>query len=157
MLPQRAKLFEFSAAVAVIGLCAYFLLATLQQMEEEAERVVVEATLRNINTGVRFAQAQLIVQGRERELVALYSGSPVQWLERPPPDYVELDRVSDADYLPGRWVWEKQSGTLSYTPRQGARLKIDGGSMLQWRWNSGTIKSLRAGLQPVRPYEWAAK
>lgn len=154
MLPKRAKLFEFSVAVAVIGVCSFFLLSALQRIEEEAERVIVEATIQNVNTGARYAQAQLIVQGRESEVFALYAGSPVRWLERPPPQYVELERAGESDFVPGRWVWERQSGVFSYKPRQRTGLKIAGAEVLQWRWSAGGVMSLRAGLQPVRQYLW---
>lgn len=154
MLPRRARIFEFALTAAFVGSCAYYLLAALQRVEEDAERIIVEATIRNVNTGLRYAQAQLIVQGRENEIAALYGGPPVRWLERPPLSYLELEHAGAADFLPGRWVWDRRAGLLTYTPRRLAGLTIDGASVLQWRWSAEGKLSLRAGLQPVREYRW---
>lgn len=153
-MPRRVKLFEFSVAVVVIGAVAWFLQAELLRIEEDAERLMVETTIRNVNTGVRFAQAQLIVQGRESEIPGLFSGSPLRWLETPPADFVERDQIGAEDLAPGRWVWERRSGVLHYTPRLRAGLVISGGNDLQWQWVAAGGTSGRTGLQAAKLYRW---
>lgn len=127
------------------------------RVQEDAERLVVEATISNVNASVRVAQAQLIIQGREAEIPALFSDSPARWLENPPPGYVEVDTIGPATLRSGGWVWERRSGVLHYLPRLKSGLVVDGGESLQWTWVRGGMSSLRSGLQPVRQYRWRVK
>jgi len=149
--PKRGKLLEFSLAVVVIGICGHFLLAALWRAQGEAERVMVESTVRNVNSAVRMAQAQLIVQGREGEVPGLFAGSPARWLEAPPAEYVEVEREADVKHSPGRWVWVRQAGVLYYTPRHREVLVAAENGALAWRWNSGRSISFQSGLKRYLP------
>lgn len=144
--PKRGKLLEFSVAVVVIGICGYFLLAAVWQAQGEAERVMVESTVRNINSAVRMAQAQLIVQGREGEIQSLFSGSPARWLESPPPGYAEIDQLRSGVIAAGSWVWVRQTGVLYYRPRHRESFAVDHGEALVWQWSAGSVVSFRSGL-----------
>ena len=136
--PKRGKLLEFSLAVVVIGIAGYFLLAALWRVQAEAERTMVESTIRNVNSAVRMAQAQLIIQGRESEVPGLFAGSPARWLEAPLPGYIEVEREGDVTHTAGGWVWVRQTGVLYYSPRHHEALGVAGGGAVAWRWTTGS-------------------
>lgn len=154
--PQRARLFEFAVGVAVIAVAALFLLDALARIEEQAEKLVVEATVRNIDSGLRLAQAELITQQRENERAALLRVNPVGWLERPPEGYIgEADGVDPEALAAGQWVWDRRARILIYRPRRGGALKVEGGAgWLGWRIVAAgqALGTLR--VEGLRAYEW---
>lgn len=134
-MPKRSRLFEFSVGVTIIAIVATFLLAALDRIEEEAEKLVVEATVRNIDSGLRLAQAQLITQQRENERPLLLPVNPVAWLDKPPAGYAgEADHVDPGSLATGAWMWDRTNRTLYYRPRRSDGLRVEGGGpCLAWR------------------------
>lgn len=140
---------------------ALYLIGALARIEAEVEKLAVEATVRNMNSGLRLAQAELITQGRENERAALALHNPVDWLASPPVDYAgEADAVDPARLAAGSWAWERRSRTLYYRPRRSTGLRVDGaGESLGWHVVAagGGVTAGRPGmlrLEAVRVYEW---
>lgn len=157
-MPKRSRLLEFWLAAALIGVAAAFLLPALWRIEEDAERLMVESTIRNINSGLRLAESELVLQGREAERPALLQANPVAWLARAPAGYVERDRVEVQSLDAGQWVWARETRLLHYRPRHVQHLKIQGEPTLAWRvvaagdglvFRPGTLR-----IESITPYHW---
>lgn len=158
-LIKRTRTLEFWLVVAVSGIIVGFLLLALLRAEEQAERLVVEATVRNMNSGLRWKEAELMTQGRENERPALLQENPVRWLEKPPTGYREIDRVVFGGVEAGRWVWDRTRKRLYYRPRYATGLHVvGGGDVLEWRVAAaGDVNALRPGtlrVEAVSVYEW---
>lgn len=133
--PARSRLLEFSLAVAVIVVLAAVLLQALVQVEADAERTVVEATVRNMDSGLRLVQAQQITQQMEKQRAGLLRENPMAWLEKPPPDYAgAFERIDPERLERGRWAWDRGALTLYYRPRRDEGLKTSvGNGWLAWQ------------------------
>ena len=158
VFPPRARQLEFALAVIIIATVSAILIDRLHSLQEDAERLMVESTVRNINSGLMLHMATLVAAQRESELPGLAQKSPADWLERVPNDYREAPRC-DHDLSPGAWCWEKPTKRLYYRPRLHDGLKIEGNMpFLVWtlRW-PGAVSEIRPGalrMEPVQDYHW---
>ncbi|WIM05199.1 MAG: hypothetical protein OHM77_10900 [Candidatus Nitricoxidivorans perseverans] len=153
---------EFSVTVAVIGAIATVFLAKVLEAQELGERAKVEATVRNVQAGLRWAMAEALMRGEEDRVAELPGSNPVRWLERPPAGYLgEFDGVSAAASS-GAWYFDRRRAELAYRPRLDRHLAIeDGGGELRWRIAPGKgagQPALRGGASPVvvttTPHRW---
>lgn len=159
-LPRRARLFEFAAAAASIALVSLLLLDSLGTVQEEAERLAVEITIRNMNSGLYLEQAALLTAGREAELPRLVLRNPVDWLEAPPAGYIGATSCTAPGRLdPGQWSWDPALRQVCYRPRRADGLKLAGElPLLVWRVQAPVDpRAVRPGSIRVVPavgYTW---
>ncbi len=130
--------FQSAVVFAMLGLLALVLLRTLNDVEAQAERQMVELTLRNMRTGMRFAAAEALMRQRESEIAAWAGSDPTRWLEVPPAGYRGECSAEDLRKIPvGAWCFERDSQQLAYRPRDTKRLRgPDDGlpcDLLAWR------------------------
>lgn len=157
---RRARQFEFALATTFIALTSWFLLDALAQLQAESEKLAVETTVRNINSGLFLQQAERMVTGRESELPILAQENPVAWLERPPTGYVgERDCTAPGVLAAAQWCWDPAGRLLYYRPLRTEGLKIDADvPWLTWRVHSpADPKAIRPGTLRVvlaSPYTW---
>lgn len=135
--------FEFLVVVAVIGFISWLGLERLTYLQVLGEKTAVETTILNIQTGLRYASAGHIIRGEERRIAEMVGSNPVQWLEKPPQDYVG---ECAGELGTGRWCFEPSSRELRYRPRLGLGLQPPPPKpeVLSWRIESS------AGAASVR-------
>ena len=110
--------------VAVIGVISWLGLERLTNLQVLGEKTVVETTILNIQTGLRYAMAEHVIRGEEQRIVEMAGSNPVQWLEKLPQEYVG---ECAGEHAAGSWCFDLGSRELRYRPR------------------------LDLGLQPTRP------
>jgi len=152
---------EFSVVAAVLAAIVGSLLTALLYYEELAEAAVVQLTVRNIRSGLRYQIADRLVQGRTSEMAQLLRENPVAWLERPPDGYVGTVRAADAESLPqGSWFFDVERDEVGYVPRHSVYLGVESGGLTILRWR---VEALRMPspweteglmLVTVTPYRW---
>jgi hypothetical protein len=121
-LPKRGRLLEFVLATVLIGGLSLFLIKALKSIQDDGERLVVELTIRNMNSGLYLLQAERISAGRIDTLGELAEQNPVQWLDTLPPGYIgEADCAGRLQA--GQWCWDKTRRLLYYYPKQQKWLK----------------------------------
>jgi hypothetical protein len=152
---------EFSVVAVVLSVLAGSLLTALLYHEELAEAAVVQLTVQNIRSGLRYQIADRLVGGRTSRTGELLEANPMSWVESSPEGYVGSVRTADIRSLPkGSWFYDVDRAELGYIPRRSFYLSIEGGEerMLRWR-----VKALRSdvpweveGLMvvAVTPYRW---
>lgn len=159
--PAGRSKFEFSIALLVILIVGAVLLDRLLRLEESAERLAVELTVRNMRTGMQYRQADLIVRGRDAEMASLLASNPVSWLERPPEGYIGARAQLDpAQLAAGEWAFSSSDRRLYYRPRLRRFLRVqDDGELLAWRVSgTATATPFRPGalqLALETPYLWS--
>jgi general secretion pathway protein G len=159
-----ASLFEFGVALIIISVLATVLLNRLGYYKEMLEKAAMEATLRNIKTGLQVQLAELIVSNRQAQAARLEIEDPVQWLDEKPPNYGGSYRTPPDT---GTWYFDAGTHELVYVVNTGSRLELDtGADPKQVRFRARVLKDRLklfgmgvesvAGvtLLPVRPYRW---
>lgn len=155
-------LLEFSVVAAGLVVIAGSLLAALLYHEELAEAAVVQMTVRNIRSGLRYQIADRLVTGRTREMGQLVRANPLSWLESSPDGYVGTVRTDSVRSLPGgSWYYDIDRGEIGYVPKLSFYLVMEPTErpkILRWR-----MQALRSPtpweveglmLVTVSPYRW---
>jgi general secretion pathway protein G len=114
---------ELAVSAVVISTLAGVLLVAMLDYQALAERTMVDLTLRNMRTGMRYRVAELLFAQRAREISALVGSNPVAFLARPPANYRgEVAGPLDVGSLPpGSWTFDSRARELVY------RVNLDGG------------------------------
>ena len=118
----------------------------------------VEGTLRNAETGLRYALAERINRGEEKRIAELVGSNPVSLLAKEPDGYVG-EVVAERQVPPGSWAYDRNRRELCYRPRLSGELQLEGGEQLL-RWRIEAADDTTAGpptwarLVPVSRYRW---
>ena len=105
--PRSRSLLEFSVVLVVIGVAAAYFVDGLYYVQEQAERTVMEATVRNMDSGARMEAAMRSIRGQESSIGELIGSNPVQWLENPPVGYSGL---CEQQLVAGGWCFDAANG-----------------------------------------------
>ena len=124
--------------LVVVGALSYAIVQAVNEARDEAERLVVDLTIRNMRTGMQLAIGEAIMRQRENEIAAWAGGDPTRWLEVPPQGYRGECSVEERRNLPeGAWCFERDSRQLVYRPRNAKQLRDPGDgqacNQLAWR------------------------
>ena len=133
--PRSRSILEFSVILVVIGVAAAFFLDGLYYVQEQAERTVMEATVRNMDSGVRMEAAMRSIHGQEASIGELVGENPVQWLENPPVGY---SGACQQELVPGGWCFDTASREIVYRPRIDRHLRHLEPERLGLRWRVGS-------------------
>jgi general secretion pathway protein G len=130
--PRLRALLQFAVTLAIAGVLWAVLLDSLHTIQEQSERTVMEATVRNMNSGLRLEIAARIMHGEEATLPALVGNNPVNYLEKPPLDYLG---PCTEDFPHGKWCFDERTREIAYRPRREEHLAYpaDGRRDLRWR------------------------
>src|SRR3989304_9348997 len=83
---------EFAVVAAVLAVLAGSLLTALLYYEELAEATVVELTIENVRSGLRYQIADRLVAGRTPEIGQLLGANPGSGVGRSPGGYAGVVR-----------------------------------------------------------------
>ena len=109
------SLFEFVAAIAIVGIFGGVLLQRMLYLQEYAEMAAMDLTVANMRTGLRYKTGDFLIRDKVSEIATLADENPVDWLQNPQENYLgEFDLPPDAD-LRGKWYFDKTRRELVYT------------------------------------------
>lgn len=115
MLNRGLTRFDLVVTITLISVLTGIFAQRFLYLQEYAEKTVMEATVMNIRSGLRYKLAELIVEERGSEIPALMNENPVQWLERPPENYVGEFAYPESSVIPsGSWYFNKRNKQLVY-------------------------------------------
>ena len=161
-----ATRFELMVVVMVFGVVAAIILDRVRYYQEFAEKTVMETTVVNIRSGLRYRMAELALKNRTEEFSRLAQENPVRWLERPPQHYLgELIDPQASEIQPGSWYYDKSRRQLVYRINLGRYFEAAEESKKFIRYQMVTITGqARTGaeiasvewvaLKLVEPYQW---
>ncbi|OIQ77451.1 hypothetical protein GALL_408530 [mine drainage metagenome] len=138
--------FELALVIAVFVVVAGFFAHRFLYLQEYAEKTVMEMTLMNVRAGLRYKVAGLMMENRERELPALLQDNPVDWLEKPPSNYLgEILHPERQEITPGNWYFDASRRQLAYRLNLSAHFSgaREGDAELRFK----TIALTQAGKQ----------
>ena len=153
--------FEFSVVASLLAVLAGSLLTALLYYEELGEATVVQLTVRNLRSGMRYQIADKLTQGRAWDLVSMVQANPLAWVESSPDGYVGEVRSADIVLLPkGSWFFDTDRDELGYIPKLSFHLVMALSQSTILRWQVRALKSdvpwevEGLMLVPISPYEW---
>jgi general secretion pathway protein G len=157
--------FEFAVVAVLLAILAGLLLRWVVEYQERAEKTVVELTLRNLRSALRWQVGQRMIHGGAADLAQLAGANPVAWLDRPPPGYLgELAGPANERSGGGNWYFDNAAGELAYVPNLSAHLAVHrrGAGELRWqlralKFSTGTdVNSAVTEIVLVEtvPYRW---
>jgi hypothetical protein len=157
--PRSRSLLEFSVIFAVIGTISWFGLNGLAELQELGEKTAVEMTMRNVQTGLRYAMAGHFARGEDVRIVEMVGSNPVQWLEKPPAGY-QGECPVPIQLPAGGWCFDAKQRELLYRPTVARNLVIEGGGqILHWsikavRGSNRTDQVESVRVAPVIWFRW---
>lgn len=131
---QGATLLEFGVVVTIFGILCVVLLNSMRYYQERAEKVVMEATARNIRSGLRFELAHRMIHQRHAEIPQLASENPVKWLSSPPSNYLGEFAGPPAKLEKGSWYFDVREQCLVYVVNIGEHFQPQQGLPKQVRY-----------------------
>lgn len=147
------------AAVSFLVLCvlSWYLAGRLLEMEGLSERLLVDATLRNIQTGLYIAQGEAATTGHRRQTEDWLGENPIVWLATPPAGYVGLCPPENRHLGAGVWCFDAVTAELAYRPHHVGLYHPLSGDLaargLRWKVIAeGPGKALRVKL--ITPFVW---
>jgi type II secretory pathway pseudopilin PulG len=158
------SMFELIIATTIVGLLGTALAERMLRYQEYAEKVAMEVTARQIQTGLRMQVADLMMRDRLREAERLLEANPFTWLEALPPNYIgEKKNPTPSDAVRGTWYFDSLRRELVYTPlhRRFFQPLTPGSQTVRYRVSAVPVKSGQDGqrieglsLLLLSPYKW---
>jgi hypothetical protein len=123
---------NFPVTATVISVLAVVFLGALWRVQGQAEAMLVDITLRNMATGLRLHQLELLLRSDARGMAALAGSNPVAWLGTAPAHYLgEVE--GDPPVRAPAWYFDTRRRELVYRPGAGSFPLPEGASELRWR------------------------
>lgn len=151
---------EVVLVVVILTVLAGWLLHTMRFYQELTEKTVVENTILNLRSGLRFRIADLIIKGEAEKQAALARSNPVNFAERPPAGYLGEMR-GPGNLPPGSWYYEQDSAELVYIPILHSHLFVTDSRQpespaLRWqvRPSQGGGAGVAVDIESLTPYNW---
>lgn len=151
---------EVVVVVIILSLLAGWLLHTMRFYQELTEKIVVENSILNLRSGLRYKVADLIIKGEAEKQAALANTNPVLLAERPPAGYIGEMR-GPRNLPPGSWYYEQDRAELVYIPKLHSYLLVTDGQqaenpLLRWqiRPGGGGGAGVAVDIELLTPYDW---
>lgn len=157
---RGASKLELAVVAIIVGMLSIWLLHTFRFYEELTEKVVVESTITNLRSGLRFKIADLIIKGEGDRQGMLARSNPVAFAEQPPRGFIgELRKPGHL--APGSWYFDADSAELVYIPNLKANLSFagqdtSGEARLRWQVRATDEGKVGQAIDIVllTPYSW---
>ena len=119
--------FQWAVLLVILGLLAIGLISALNDVKDEAERQMVDLTMRNMRTGMQLAMGEALMHQREVEIGTWAGANPVRWLGSSPTGYRGNCSALESQALSGgEWCFVSELSELVYQPLRVASLQADG-------------------------------
>ena len=151
--------------IMFISILASIFVNRMQRYQELAEKTVVEATVANMRSGLRYRIAELMINGQMNEMGSLSRENPMSWLKAPPSNYLgQIAQASQQRIPPGSWYFDQRRHELIYLLQHSRYFKPgpDGQKVIRFRVITSTQKQAvntnarveGISLAPIGSYDW---
>jgi prepilin-type N-terminal cleavage/methylation domain-containing protein len=135
------SLFEFVAAIAIVGVFGGVLLQRMLYLQEYAEMAAMDLTVANMRTGLRYKTGDFLLRDKMSEIATLADENPIDWLQNPPENYLgEFDLQPDED-LRGKWYFDKTRRELVYMVNNKRHFVPSSGQDYALRWHAVRLRA----------------
>jgi general secretion pathway protein G len=162
-------LLELIVAISIVAILAGLFLVRIPFYQEQAEKTAMEQVAGAVQSALVLRIGTLLTRGaaNEKELKALASDNPINWLQQKPRNYAGEFFDPDLQTIaPGRWLFDLKTRDLVYVPDHAEFLKAgsDGKKWIRFHVKldyepalgreKGAKELAAALLEPVEPYHW---
>lgn len=158
------SLFELVIGITIVSLLGTVLAERMLRYQEYAEKIAMEVTARNLQTGLRMQVADLMMSDRLHETDRLLQANPFDWLENLPPNYAgERAGSVPNDTVRGNWYFDSERREAVYVPyhRRFFEPQTPGRDSVRYRVSAVPVSQVNGsrrmeGLSLVllTPYQW---
>lgn len=135
------SLHELAVALGIVGVFCGVLLYKMLDMQEYAERAVMDMTVANLKTGLRYRTGELLMRDRVSEISTLADENPVNWLQANPPNYAGEFAGDPGIDLRGKWYFDKTRHELVYTVNNRRHFLPGSGQDYTLRWHAVRMRA----------------
>lgn len=133
-------LLELVVVVLIIGILAAVFLNRVLFYQEQAEKIVMETTARNIRIGLRTQLADMMIHNRQSEIPLLAGKNPINWLASKPGDYLgEYNGPKPEEMQISGWYFDREDKTLVYLPDMVEHFQPDPAGRKRVRYRVVTV------------------
>jgi prepilin-type N-terminal cleavage/methylation domain-containing protein len=163
-------LLELIVVICVISILVGELLKRVPIYTEQAEQAAMEQTVGAMQSALTMRVGSLMTHGAatEKELKALASDNPLEWLQQKPKNYAgEFFNPTPKTVAPGQWMFDLKSRDLIYvvdrsghfTPGKDGQKWIRFHVKFEYEASTGSAAGGNKGLasalfEPTEPYRW---
>lgn len=163
-------LLELIIVISIVAIMAGLFLSRMPYYQEQAEKTVMEQTVVAMQSALIMRSGSLMAHGvaTEKELNALATDNPVNWLQQKPRNYAgEFFNPTSKTVTPGHWMFDLKSRELIYvldrndyfTPGKDGQKWIRFHVKLEYEAPLGKAASAKGTListlfEPTEPYHW---
>jgi general secretion pathway protein G len=113
------SMFELVCVIVVVSLLILVMLDRTLRYQAMAEKSSMELTIRNMRSGLNLRVAELMMAERADEIGKLVEENPINWLEKPPPNYLgEIHNPQFVRLPPDTWYFDPDRRQLVYMLRR---------------------------------------
>jgi general secretion pathway protein G len=167
--PKSSKgftLLELIVAISIVAVMAGVFLSRVPLYQEQAEKTVMEQMAGAMQSALVMRYGSMLAQGSvsEKDLKALATSNPIEWLQKKPENYAgEFFDPKPDTVAPGHWMFDLKSRDLIYvldrseyfTPGKDGQKWIRFRVKLEFESGIKGKKELAATLfEPAVPYRW---
>lgn len=151
---------ELMVAASILAIFAALLLNRLHYYQEVAEKTTMEATVKALQSGLRFEMARTLMAGRSIDHQRLAQENPMNWLEQKPPNYLGEYRRGGGELARGGWYFDPVKRELIYLPALDRHFVPDSEGQIRVRYRvellekKGAADIVTARLKEVEAYTW---
>ncbi len=162
-------LFELIIVICIISVLAGLFLKRVPLNQELAEKAAMEQTVGALQSALVMRYSVLLTRGmvNEKELKALKTNNPLDWLQKKPRNYAgEYFDPAPQAIPPGHWFYDLKTHDLVYTvdhaenfvPGKDGKKWIRFHVKFEYEKTAGRSRPAReitaTLFQPVEPYHW---
>ena len=167
---RELRLLELVVVVILIVTFIYVAINRMLVLRVAAERVAMERVLGIVKTAATLELAQLIMRGKPINAARLETANPMDWLARPPGNYLgALDGPDPARIRGGEWYFDTRNHFLIYRVANGKYFEtvLPGPARAEFkvalaytdmnhngRYDPTVDKLGAIRIVPVQPYRW---
>lgn len=140
---------EMVVSIIVVAILAGLLLQRLVFYQAQAERVAVQNTVAAMRISLQVKAAALSGARRDDLLAALVEENPIDWLLKPPPNYLgEFSAPDESRFPAGNWYFDRSSKSLIYLLNEGKVVHWDNPDRMIFK-----VELLRLPSNSAKPSE----
>lgn len=167
---RELKLLELVVVVSLIVVFIYVAIDRMLVLRVAAERVAMERVVSALKSAAMLELAQHIMRGKPINAARMEAANPMDWLARPPGNYLgALDGPDPARIPGGKWYFDTRSHLLIYRVANGAYFQsaLPGPARVEFkvvlaytdvngngRYDPAVDKLGAIRIVPVSPYHW---
>lgn len=146
LLPGKRQagftLLELLGIILLVSVLTLVLYDRFLGYQALAEKTVMEMTVINMRSGLRWRVGELMIEGRADKMASLLDENPIKWLVAPPPNYIGAFQNPEQHPISGNaWYFDIRRHELIYRQGRDSVFATDHSHAKVWRFKVTAVTS----------------